>query len=45
MELRNHAEIMPERIEAGKPYIAHHRRSEVVQLWNELLRTGSMKER
>lgn len=45
MELRNNAEIMPERIEAGRPYIAHHRRSEVVQLWNALLRTGSLKER
>lgn len=38
MDLRNNAEIMPARIEAGRPYIAHHRRSECVQLWNALLR-------
>lgn len=44
MDLRNNAEIMPERIEAGKSYIAHHRRQEVVKLWDELLRTGRLSE-
>lgn len=38
LTLRNHPDVMPERIEAGREYIERHRRQSLVAQWERLLR-------